>query len=278
MARLLIVSADDFGLTPGVCEGILAAASDGIVTATSALVVAPAWSRYAAALADSGLSVGAHLCVVGEDPPLLSAAEVPTLVDRSGRFPDSWRRFVARAAIGRIDPDDLRRELSAQLDALADAGVDVTHVNSHQHLHLWPQVSSVVLGLAAERGIAAVRRIRSERWGPGALGVRALGGSFDRSAQRSGIRTTDACAGLDEAGALTGPVLRDTILRLGAGDATSAELVTHPGAADDPDRGRYRWGYRWADELAALTSPDARRAVELAGFELGTFADLVAPS
>ena len=56
--------------------------------------------------------------------------------------------------------------------------------------------------------------------------------------------------------------------------AASAELVTHPGGPDDPDRARYAWGYRWDDELAALTSGTVGHAVKEYGFVLGTFADL----
>ena len=53
--------------------------------------------------------------------------------------------------------------------------------------------------------------------------------------------------------------------------------MTHPGGADDPDRARYPWGYRWDEELAALTSGTVGHAVKEYGFTLGTFRDLVAP-
>ena len=68
--------------------------------------------------------MGVHLAAVGEDPPLLSAREVPTLVDRRGRLARSWRAFLPRAAAGRVDPDDLRREFGAQIAAVRAAGGD----------------------------------------------------------------------------------------------------------------------------------------------------------
>jgi predicted glycoside hydrolase/deacetylase ChbG (UPF0249 family) len=43
LSRLLIVNADDFGLTPGVSAGILDAHRHGIVTSTSVIAVAPAF-------------------------------------------------------------------------------------------------------------------------------------------------------------------------------------------------------------------------------------------
>ena len=62
---LLIVNADDFGLTPGVCQAILRAGACGIVTSTSALANGPALTDAASSLRDSGLGVGAHLALVG---------------------------------------------------------------------------------------------------------------------------------------------------------------------------------------------------------------------
>ncbi len=272
--RLLIVNADDYGLTQGVSRGILAAHAEGIVTSTSVLAVAPAFAPTVGWLLDvPSLGVGAHLAAVGEDPPLLSAAEIPTLVDRRGHLATSWRQFLPRAAAGRIDPDDLAREFEAQADAVAGAGARLGHLDTHQHLHLWPMVRKVVLGMAERRGLA-VRVTRSAARSPVGVVVRRLTKGLERDARAKGLRFPGDAAGLDEAGALDRLTLVTTVGRLAAGAATSAEVGSHPGGPDDPERGRYRWNYRWEDELAALTSPEARRAVTEGGFTLGTYADL----
>jgi predicted glycoside hydrolase/deacetylase ChbG (UPF0249 family) len=275
--RVLIVNADDYGLTPGVSAGILRAHRDGIVSSTTALAVGPAFATHARALVDSGLPTGAHLGVVGEDPPVLSAREVPSLVDEHGRFPLTWRTFVRQAALGRIDTDDLRREFRAQLDVLRSAGVDPTHIDAHQNLHLWPTVTTVVLELAREQRIPALRLTRTRQWSPTSFGVRTLSALLERRARRAGMVVPAASTGLDEAGHLDPARLVASIESLAASGAASAELATHPGEADDPDRVRYRWGYTWPDELEALCSPAAREAVRRSGFELGSFAELVEP-
>ena len=272
--RLLIVNADDYGLTEGVSRAILAAAADGIVTSTSVLAVAPAFGSTARWLADTEVGVGAHLALVGEDPPLLSAREVPTLVDPSGAFNRSWRQLLPKVALGRIDPADVRRELDAQLEAIRGAGLSVTHVDTHQHVHLWPTLGSIVLSVAGAAGIGAVRIIRSTARSPVGVSVARLGRRFERRATAAGFRWPASATGLDEAGSLAGARLVDAIDRLGATGAPSVELATHPGEADDPDLDRYRWGYRWSDELEALRSPEARAAVARHGFRLGTYADL----
>ncbi|MBW3614400.1 MAG: ChbG/HpnK family deacetylase [Actinobacteria bacterium] len=273
--RLLIVTADDYGLTEAVATGILRAHREGIVTSTSALVLAPAFATAGKWLAEEErLGVGVHLAAVGEDPPLLGPHEIPSLVDRRGRLPNDWRAFLTRAVAGRIDPDDLAREFRAQLEAVRQLGISVTHLDTHQHLHLWPMVRDVVLGLAVEAGVKGVRVPRSRS----ALKGRGIGYLANQLGDRAGARGLvfpDDAAGLDEAGHMDGRALAVALDRLAQSDAGAVELSAHPGEGDDPDRARYRWNYEWERELDALVSPAAGRAVTALGFVLGNYRDLV---
>ena len=276
--RLLIVNADDYGLTERISAGILRAHREGIVTSTSVLAIGPAWPKVADRLSDhDGLGVGVHLAAVGEDPPLLSAREVPTLVDGRGRLSESYKGFVARMAAGRIDPDDLRREFTAQLEAVVDAGAPVGHLDAHQHLHLWPPVGRIVIDLAHRFGIPAVRVPRYRGPSPLALGVTVLGRRLARRAGAAGLRFPADGTGIEVAGRLDHRRLPAALAVLAAGGAAAVELTVHPGEDDDPDRHRYHWGYRWSEELDALTSDVARQAVARHGFTLATYDDLPAP-
>jgi len=275
VTRLLIVTADDLGLTVGVNEAVRRAHVDGVVTATSLLAVGRAFDDAATMLRDlPRLELGAHLAIVGEDPPLLSAREIPTLVDTTGMFPLSYRTVVRRGLAGRVDPDDVRRELSAQLERVLGVGVPVTHVDTHQHTHLWPTVGDVVAELAAAAGVAAVRLPRSHGHGPVGLGVQLLAARTARTLRRTGRVSPADYAGLDEAGRLDTATFGrafDAVVRRGAG---SAEINAHPSLPADPDLGRFDWSYRWADELAMLTDPAVRARIGSAGYRLGGFTDL----
>jgi len=276
---LLIVNADDYGLTSAVSAGILRAHRDGVVTSTSVLAVAPGFGPSGGWLAgEPSLGVGVHLAAVGEDPPLLTAREIPTLVDRRGRFPISWRRFLPRALAGRVDAADLAREFGAQLAAVRALGVTVTHLDTHQHLHLWPMVRSVVLGLAGDEGVAGVRVPRSHRRQPLSAGLNRLSVRLAAAVAGAGLVTAADSSGVDEAGRLDRERLVSALDGFVARCSASAELGVHPGEADDPDRARYEWGYRWGGELELLASAEARRAVADRGFRLGTYANLVAPA
>jgi predicted glycoside hydrolase/deacetylase ChbG (UPF0249 family) len=278
--RLLIINADDFGLTDGVCRAILRAHTDGIVTSTSALAVAPAFQRCASWLDDAPeLGVGIHLAAVGEDPPLLTAAEIPTLVDRHGHLPRSWRQFLPRMALGRIDIDDVEREFTAQGDAVRSVvGRTITHLDTHQHLHLWPRVASLVCRLAERWQVPAVRVTRSRSSSPKGRVVNTFAVRLEARASSAGLRTPAAFAGFDEAGGIGTATLITVIEELGATGARTAEIGIHPGEQADTDLARYQWGYRWGDELGALLAPEARAAVAGSGFALGSFAALQAVS
>jgi predicted glycoside hydrolase/deacetylase ChbG (UPF0249 family) len=275
LTRLLIVNADDYGLTEGISRGILHAHREGIVTSTSAMPLGPAYPKVAKWLADEDeLGVGIHLAAVGEDPPLLSAREIPSLVGSHGHLCESYSGFLARALTGRINVDELRLEFTAQLETVLDLGVPITHLDAHQHLQLWPSVCSVVIELATRFDIPAVRVPRFRARNPVALGVTVLGARLARRAKRAGLAFPLDAVGIECAGHLDEQRLPSVLARLAAHGHANAELTVHPGEGEDQDRARYQWGYQWEDELSALVGPVAKRAVADAGFTLATYADL----
>jgi predicted glycoside hydrolase/deacetylase ChbG (UPF0249 family) len=274
--RTLIVNADDYGLTPAVSEGILRAHRHGVLSSTSVLVLAPGFAPTAGLLRDAeGIGIGAHLAAVGEDPPLLSAREIPTLVNARGYLPTSWRHLLPLVAAQRIDLDDIEREWGAQLDAIAQAGLVVDHLDSHQHVHVFPGLCDVALRLAVGRAIPAVRVTRSVARGPVGVVMRRLSARFATAARRAGRVYPGDAAGLDEAGRLDVDTAIGALARLAHSQAAVVELSGHPGLHDDPDRHRYEWQYRWGDELDALCSPIVRDAVARHGFRLGTYRECV---
>jgi predicted glycoside hydrolase/deacetylase ChbG (UPF0249 family) len=275
VTALLIVNADDYGLTEGISLGILRAHREGIVTSTSVLAIGPAYPKVAHLLADHpALGVGVHLAAVGEDPPLLSRAEVPTLFDRQGQLWETWAQFLRRAALGRVDPDDVTREFTAQLELVQELGLPITHLDAHQHLHLWPSMCRVVLDLARRFDIPAVRVPRFRPTTVTGIGVTLLGHRLARCATRACLRHPADAVGIEVAGQLDPPTLRRVLARMAARGRTTVELTVHPGEDDDPDRARYGWGYRWPEELETLVGEPAHAAVAAHGFTLGTYADL----
>ncbi len=252
----LIITADDFGLTPSVTRGIVAAHAAGVVTATSVMVGLAGWSDACARLPDTALDLGLHLnLLVGR--PLTPA---PTLVDRTGAFL-SLAKLTRRALAHLVDPGDVAAECAAQLSALRAAGARVTHIDSHRHTHLLPGAWSAVMGVAAREGVPYVR------WPNFKLLALAV--------WRRPTPGTDHFAGLGLNGAdgFERCVL-DVLDHLQPG---VTELMVHPGydeaglATVDP----YTW--QRERELAALTGPAVRGRLERGDITLTHFGRLGPP-
>ena len=149
LPRSVILTADDFGATPGINRGIKAAVEAGVINTVSVMTNFPGAPEAAAELATAhpSVGVGVHLNITS-GTPLLSPAEIPTLVGEDGTF------FSIADALGRVDSFDLRQleaELRAQIDALARTGVEIDHLTSqHNLLHLYTPFFEIVVRLAQE--------------------------------------------------------------------------------------------------------------------------------
>ena len=70
-----------------------------------------------------------------------------------GRFRRNWAELSA-AWLGRlIPPEEVVLEFRAQVARVRELGADIDHLDTHQHLHLLPNMTSIVEVLAAELGV-----------------------------------------------------------------------------------------------------------------------------
>ena len=140
MVRRLVVNADDLGLTVGVNDGIFDAHDHGILTSASLFAGAPATSdAIRRARGRPSLGVGVHLALV-DGTPTLPPRRVPTLVADDERFRRSWKPFIVACLRGRVSLAEVELELTAQVDRLRSAGVRLTHLDAHKHVHAYPPV------------------------------------------------------------------------------------------------------------------------------------------
>ena len=286
--RLLIINGDDFGLTESISRGIIESHINGVLTSTSVMANGPAFDTTIKWLDDCpALGMGIHLALVGEDRLLLSHSEIPSLTDKEGNPYKSWRSFLAAAATKRIDEEDIRRELTAQLQRVmqscASTGRSITHIDTHQHLHLLPVVGGVVMDLGEKWNILSMRLPRisldvSSQHKTAAPFFNILARRTAAEARRRGFAIPAVYAGLAEAGHLASIGFESVITSLRETAAPTAELGCHPGAngygAGGGDRERYAWEFEWEMEKDALCSQSVRETIKREGFQLATFADL----
>ncbi len=244
MPARLILNADDFGLTPGVNRAIAELYASGALTSATLMARGAAFAdAVATANANPGLGTGCHI-VFTDGTPVSPPEAIPSLLgpDRQ-TFRPSLRAFLFAAVTGRIRREELKREAVTQIRILQSAGLHVTHVDTHKHTHILPQIAGPLLEAAVETGVPAIRNPFEAPWSLrlghtrllrllSVAGSRLLCRSFlAQPAIRSGaVRTTDGTLGISATGRLNEPALRRILASLP--NSGTWELVCHPGYND----------------------------------------------
>jgi Uncharacterized protein conserved in bacteria len=145
----LIVNADDFGLTKGINLGILEGIRRGIVTSCTMVAngAEDAFIQGAQIYHEYQLDVGVHL-VLTMGMPL--SANVGSLTDDQGDF---YKLDKVESMCRGMDPAEIRKEFMAQINKVRQAGIEITHLDSHHHVHMLPVIRDVYLEIAEELGL-----------------------------------------------------------------------------------------------------------------------------
>jgi chitin disaccharide deacetylase len=195
--------ADDYALSPGVSRGILEALGAGRLSATSVMTTRPFWPRDAHELrqfkakADIGLHLNLTLGSPLGDMPAFAA---------SGRLPGIGHALKA-ARRNELPEAEIGQEISRQLDGFcAHFDTAPAFVDGHQHVHVLPQIRSLLFACLEQRGFSGKIWLRTSSDRPSrilrrgvevakALGIAWLGRGFAREAARRGFVTNDGFAG-----------------------------------------------------------------------------------
>lgn len=238
----LIVNADDFGLTAGVNRAIIELHQAGVLTSATLMAKAGATDEaIELARANAGLGVGCHVVLV-DGEPALPAEKLPTLTDpRTGQFYPTLGKFLPRLLAGRVRAAEIEAEAGAQIARLQTRGLQLTHVDTHKHTHMFPMVLAPLLRAAKAAGIRAVRNPFEPEWAVHAtprasavriaevFALRRMGPYFRRLIAQHEFTATDGTIAVVGTGTLDGDAVRSLLRHLPAG---TWELVTHPGYND----------------------------------------------
>ena len=263
--RGLIITADDFGLHESINEAVERAHHEGVLTAASLMVGAPAAADAVNRVRRMPrLRVGLHV-VLADGPAVLPRGRIPDLVDSAGRFGDRMVRDGIRFFFLPHVRRQLKAEITAQFALFRTFGLTLDHVNAHRHFHLHPTVLSHILSIRNPLGVHAIR-LPAEEDAP--VFLRPWLAIMRRRLDRAGIAHNDRIVGLQHSGRMDEAALLAALRCLSRG---VTEIYLHPatrcGITTSMD------SYRHTDELAALLSPRVRAALEQLGIRRGGFAD-----
>jgi chitin disaccharide deacetylase len=280
-AAALIVTADDFGAAVEVNEAVEAAHRTGILTAASLMVSGPAADdAVARARGNPNLRVGLHLLLV-EGRPVLPPDSVSRLVDASGSFRRDMAAMGALFATSGEARRQLAAEIAAQFEAFRATGLALDHCNAHKHYHLHPLIGGLIASIGRRYGLRAarvplepaaiLRKIEPSTPRMPALALAPWALLLRRRLRAAGLLTCDRVFGLQWSGGMTRDRLCGLIAHLPPG---LSEIYLHPATAPYPGCAP---GYRYREELEALTSPKVAAACRDRALQLGGFADFATP-
>lgn len=187
------MNADDFGYSVDTVEATIDCFEHGLLTSATIMARMPATdAALAFARTRPDLSFGVHLTFVGDgvERSVRPTADVPDLVDDAGSFPGS-RVVRLRALTGSLPLDQLEREIAAQIDVVSLAGITVTHVDSHRHLHKFAPFRKALRNVLRRRGITCVRTVQDVYLRRPRSSLTYWAGPLWRRALTSEFRTTD---------------------------------------------------------------------------------------
>lgn len=253
MDKLLIVNADDFGLCKAQNYGIIDAFTHGVVTSTTAMVNASGIEHAVALSAKHpGLAIGMHFVLTLGRP--LSA--MPGLVDDKGEL-GKW--IWQRAEEGSLVLAEIEHELECQFARFIELfGRMPTHLDSHHHVHMIPQIYPIVEAFAKEKGVA----IRFD-----------YDAALPTELECVGVKTVEGFDSGFYGDAISETLFLETLERSTARGEQSLEIMCHPSFIDNTILAS-KYCYPRLAELDVLTSPSLKYAIAEHGYRLGTFKDL----
>jgi predicted glycoside hydrolase/deacetylase ChbG (UPF0249 family) len=282
MAARLILNADDFGLTRGINRAIAQLHTAGALTSATLMANGPAFDdAVAITRAHPSLGVGCHI-VLADGLPVSPPESIRTLLGPDQRtFRPRLSHFIRDLLLRRIDEADIEREALAQVRKLQQAGIRVTHLDTHKHTHIFPPVTRALVRVLHATGVLAVRN----PFEPGhatshAAPLRRLQIATLKRFSPSFNRITaaaphpDATFGISATGSLNAATLQDILAHLPA--TGTFEILCHPGYNDaDLDALPTRLRHHRETELQGLltvlpqirTHPNAPTLISYAALE-----------
>jgi predicted glycoside hydrolase/deacetylase ChbG (UPF0249 family) len=225
----IVVNADDFGSSDETVAATIQSFEEGALTSATIMATMPAAEAALAYARDRpDVSFGVHLTFVGNGDERCAAApgDIPGLVDEAGRFPPATPVRL-RALLRRLPVGQLEREIAAQLSLVRSNGVEISHVDSHRHLHKLAPFRTALRRVLPRFGIERVRTVQDVYLSRPLLGATYWVGPVWRRPLRRSFRTTDHFYMPASTGDLG---WADSLLqRVGELPGVTLEVGVHPG-------------------------------------------------
>ena len=272
MKKQLIINADDFGIHPAEMKPCVRRLQKEF---------SPAHRLWPEGMPLMKLGIGIHLTLVGGIKPVLPPSEVPSLTWDNGVFCHDYGKLIVRDLEGKISLSEVYAEWDAQIQKIMNTGLPVTHMDGHQHMHMWPHFYPIARDLAKKYHISCMRVPDEDvlfgmkdghiiRWAA-KNGLSLLSRMHRPDLKKNHIRTNDHFFGMLYGGHLSPERFAKFILQTKPG---ITEIMCHPSADTRAMEDTFHWGYHGEDELAGLLADINRELIEKKQISLISYRDV----
>ena len=156
--KKFVLNADDFGMSKAYNTAIREGAQKGLLKSTSLVANGAAFDEAVENVIPvcPDLGVGVHLNII-EGKALVK--EQSELTDGNGMFNNSYGKLILKAYAPKNKEfmEQLKNEFCAQINKVRDAGIKITHIDSHVHTHAIPPIFDLVCKIAKDYNIPQIR-------------------------------------------------------------------------------------------------------------------------
>ncbi len=277
--KILIINADDAGLSDDINKAVRRGMQQDVITSASIIACADTFKQASEMFHVMGkTSVGVHLTITGSFFPCSSCGKASFLLE-DGRFEKDYQALLLKYLKGSIDMTEVKHEFSSQIEKVKSEGLVISHLDSHEHVHIFPAILDVVMELAAEHNI---RYIRIPDEPAGVLfkdirlkdmvrysGLKAFVRGAKQKIREKGLICNDFFWGHYHSGRLNSSILSFMIDNMKEG---INELCVHPAYTTSAFLEKYPWYKNSNDEIDSLLDGKfkndlAKGHITLAGHE-----------
>jgi len=147
MNKYLIINADDYGFSEKTNQGIIEAYTKGGISDLSIMAVGTAFEDGIKRLKENSITTaGIHVCLTTDLRPL-----------RMEYFPKNCFSLFKDIVLGRVKKRKIYAEIKAQIKKVKEQGINISHIDSHEHVHMFLPITGVFMRIADEEKIPYTR-------------------------------------------------------------------------------------------------------------------------
>ncbi|MFB6345680.1 MAG: carbohydrate deacetylase [bacterium] len=277
MAKKLILTVDDFGHSESFNQAIKSAYLNGPVTDVSILAGGRCYDHAQTIAREHSIPVGVHVALVNEKP-VSHPDSITTLLNNNGSLHQGYDTFAKKYFTNRIDASEIKTEIYNQISKIKNEGLRITHLNSHQHIHMLPGVRSILVDACRQFDIPAIRTSDELLFRRPSLlqlipliGLKTFAKLARRSFKASDLLTNDYFSGVLHRTSLSEVELDQFLEYLPNG---TTELGLHLDAVSKNRREKFDSDWELKEIFKMVTSETFRRKIEQSDVELTSWGQI----